>query len=79
MGLFEGEGVRRPYCAMTGLEESGSGCQLFLDRAWLLLATILSPFEPQRLVDDELLRGVAAVVVCAERKVGRGFDGYDEN
>ena len=33
MGLFEGEGVRRPYCAMTGLEDCGSGCQLFLDRA----------------------------------------------
>jgi len=78
MGLFEGEGVRRPYCAMIGLEDCGSGCQLFLDRAWLLLATIRRPFELQRFVDELLLRGVTAVVVCAERSAGRGFDGYEE-
>lgn len=63
---------------MTGLEDCGSGCQLFLERAWLLLATILRPFEPHRFVDEVLLRGVTEVVVCADRSVGRGLHGYDE-
>jgi len=74
VGLFDGEGVRRPEYVSTGLE-AGSGCQLFRDRAALWLAVMRRPrLCPARFVEEVLRRGTP-VVVAAERRAGRGLLG----